>query len=295
MVPNFLIIGAQRSGTTTLHHCLRQHPDIFCSDVQKELNFFSNMPYNHSRIEDYHKFFEGWRGEHAVGEASVNYLYYSHVPELIAQKLPDVKLIAILRNPIARAYSHYRYCLKKGIEWMSFEAALEQEEKRVQALWKSRRREVWYYSYKDIGRYSVQLRRYLQYFQRDKFHILLFEDFVRSPEKELEKVCRFLGVDTSFAFETVETGTDESNHAQCPRYLYLQRLLAYLAVHGSRRRVVWRVSKASKKLIPLMPLSNEFPPMKQETRRALGNFFRPYIEDLSNLFDLELSRWTQPA
>ena len=104
MLPNFLVIGSARCGTSWLDENLRQHPEVYLPRDDKEVHFFDNK--YHMGIEWYERFFEGSEAQ-AIGEVTPSYLYYGHVAGRIKEHVPDVKMIALLRNPAERAYSHY--------------------------------------------------------------------------------------------------------------------------------------------------------------------------------------------
>ena len=150
-MPNFLIIGAVKAGTTSLHDWLSQHPQIYMSSI-KELNFFAfegdnlevfkgkfNKEYLagfETTLQGYRKHFQGVTNEIAIGESSPTYLYHPKAPERIQHYIPDVKLIAILRNPVERAYSNYLHTIRDSIEpFTDFAQALEEEESRIQDGW----------------------------------------------------------------------------------------------------------------------------------------------------------------
>jgi len=137
-LPTFLVIGAARSGSSSLHDSLRQHPQVFVSPI-KEPHFFSNENKEPPRgvpgaprstrvtdINRYMELFEGAKPGMAVGEASVSYLYSEDAPDRIRHYVPDVRLVAILRNPVERAYSAFQYLRERGTEpYADFSEALE--------------------------------------------------------------------------------------------------------------------------------------------------------------------------
>lgn len=176
VLPNFIIPGAQKSGTTALRIYLAQHPEIFMAN--KEIHFFDNDENYKKGIEGYEKFFDGWKGEKAIGEKTPNYLYYEKAPERIYKLLPDVKLIFVLRNPVDRAYSHYRHNVRIGQETLSFEKAIEKEEERIK---NPRLKKI--YSYKDRGKYIIQIKRYAEYFPKSQMLFLLAEDLKDDRKK----------------------------------------------------------------------------------------------------------------
>ena len=174
-LPNFLVIGAGKSGTTSLYYYLRQHPEIFMSPV-KEPGFFAleGHPLDFrgpgderlrettaTTLESYEKLFSEARGESAVGESSVLYLYDGNAHESIARHIPDVKLLAVLRNPVDRAYSAFLHRTRDGYETCAtFEEALAAEPQRAA--------DGWYYGwrYREYGFYHRSLVRYYDRFDR---------------------------------------------------------------------------------------------------------------------------------
>lgn len=206
--PNFLVIGAAKSGTTALWHSLNQHPEIFMSP-RKHTRFFSyetenpsfrgpgpkhpSVPYAIADLDDYHAMFDGATEETALGEASHSYLYKPGAPRRIREYAPGMKLIAILRNPAERAFSHYRQMIRDEREPLDdFVRALEEEEARIRDNW-------WPdFHYVQIGRYHDQLKRYFDLFEREQIGIYLYEDFMSAPQGVLSDIFRLLEVDDSF-------------------------------------------------------------------------------------------------
>jgi len=210
-LPNFLVVGAARCGTTSLHYYLAQHPDICMSDV-KEPNFFlfdqtgDRRPFVADRriigksIADRHAYERLFSSPSAsaVGEASPLYLYVEETPALIAGILPDARIIAVLRDPVDRAWSHFRYVtgMPAGeassafLEAARVELPLPDEPYRTGT------------HYLRLGRYARQLQRYVDGFGRDAVMCLSYDDLVGSPNAVLAEVCRFLGIDDAFAFDT---------------------------------------------------------------------------------------------
>ncbi|HUF08233.1 MAG TPA: sulfotransferase [Rhodothermales bacterium] len=202
-LPDFLVVGAAKSGTTSLYHLLRQHPDIFMSAV-KEPGFFAlknhelqfNGPGDMNAIgrcsvnslEAYTALFDGAGSSVAAGEASNIYLYSPEAPPAIKAAIPDVKLIAMLRDPVERAFSAYLMMLRDKRETLPFRLALRQAEKRAHQGWS------YMWQYQAGGRYAQLLQRYLDLFPQDQLLVLFYDDFVSSPESVLNRICVFLGV-----------------------------------------------------------------------------------------------------
>jgi hypothetical protein len=186
--PNALIIGAMRSGTTSLYTYLAQHPDV-CASRLKEPNYFAR---HYNRGEKWYRALFSPKSHHQVRfEATSYYLFHPLASQRVHAAMPDAKLIAILRNPTARAYSHYQHCVAKGVETLSFEEALAAEKDRLAAgkTWDLR-----HFSYVSRGHYAEQIERWLSLFPREQFLFLKAEEMYADPHACMSLVQRFLGL-----------------------------------------------------------------------------------------------------
>ncbi len=205
LLPNFLIIGSARSGTTSLYNYLVKHPDITPA-LQKEIHFFD---YNYQKglswyrgqfpSQPYKYYVETMHRRNLItGEASPYYLFHPYTPQRVAQLLPEVKLIALLRNPIERAFSHYWWEVSWGNEHLPFEDAIEQEEKRIQVgiqnLDKSMSFNHLHFSYIARGKYAEQLERWFKYFPREQCLIIKSEDMYSNPADIFKQTLNFLHI-----------------------------------------------------------------------------------------------------
>ncbi len=207
VLPNFLVIGAARAGTTALAAFLGRHPEVFIP--VKEPNYFSGWlsrkPFDGPQgknvrpefrcgtIEQYSRLFEGSRGFKARGEASVSYLPDVDAPALIQQTIPDVRLFAILRQPAERAFAHFHLQRFNRLEPVAdFLEALEQERRGLRRNWMPSLR------YVESGRYSVQLRRYRALFPTEQLKVFLTDDWRRRPHWVWRQILEILGVDEGF-------------------------------------------------------------------------------------------------
>lgn len=299
MLPTFLLIGTAKAGTTSLYHLLRQHPEVFMPEV-KEPRFFAYVddppamegPGDRASneaagavysMEDYRALFEGVDDETAVGEASVNYLYSETAPRRIREHVPNVQLIAILRNPIERAYSHYLHLLRAGREPLrDFAAALEAEPERRRKGWE------WSWHYAQMGFYHEQLRRYLDCFSPEQLSVYLFDAFKDDNVAVAQDIYRVLGVDDSYvptpSLAHAKTGVPISDRFQ--RFLLnpdhpVRRAARYVVPEPVRTYGV--------KLLKNMNLSK--PPMDPDVREALARRYADEIRRLETLLDRDLSGW----
>jgi len=183
-LPNFLIIGAMKAGTTSLYHYLRAHPQVFMSSV-KELDFFAHEP-NRSRSLDWYRrqFAPAEPDSVAIGEASTIYAKYPRfpgVPERIAVQVPEVRLIYVVRHPIERIRSHYQHQVAVGAERAPFERAVFDNP-----------------IYLDYSRYAMQIDQYLPHFPRDQMLVITSEDLRHKRLATVRRVYEFLGVEPDY-------------------------------------------------------------------------------------------------
>lgn len=201
-MPDFIIIGTQRGGTTSLHHTLSAHPQIMMAEV-KELHFFNR--FYSKGINWYQAQFGEDSGalKFLSGEATPAYLYHQLVPERVSKHLPNVKLIVMLRDPVIRAFSQFMMMRKRGIEPESdFIEALKLEDGRLRGLRPIEDEQsapedlsrYYRFSYQKRGLYGEQIQRWLQFFRLDQFHFIKSEEFFDSPEKILQSLYAFLGI-----------------------------------------------------------------------------------------------------
>lgn len=188
-MPDFIIIGAQKSGTTTLFSLLKKHENIYIPP-QKEVQFFSDDSLYERGIDWYYQEnFSGLKLDELAGDISPQYMLYKKVPHRIKKHIPDVKLIAILRHPIKRAFSQYQMSVRRGIEGRPFIDAFRESAKKsfVDDVTGS----TAYYQYSN---YSEILSEYISLFGSENILILFQEDLDRDPVGTLKKIHGFLGV-----------------------------------------------------------------------------------------------------
>ena len=297
MRPTFLILGAMKAGTTALYTQLGTHPEVFMSPV-KEPNYFAfagqdlnfQAPIdrrpdgiNHTSITDwdaYRALYDAADPDQARGEASHTSLYWPDAANNVKRRVPDARLIAILRNPVERAYSEYLHFRRDGDEPLdSFAAALDAEEERIRNGWAMGR-------YVDRGRYDEQLARYLERFDREQIRIVLHEDLLQSPETVLRSLCSHIGVDPTVELQ----GDRRVNKSGVPEHPWVHAVLTGLQP----------VREALGPLIPdrvvdwanaLKNRNLEKPAMRPATRRRLIDRYRPHVRALEDLLDRDLSHW----
>jgi hypothetical protein len=198
-LPDFIIIGAQKAGTTSLFKYLRQHPNIIPA-FKKEVKFFDCNYYKGLNWYRSHFPIPIEMGEEQFsGEASPHYIFHPLAPTRIAETMPNIKLIALLRNPVDRAFSHYQLNVRRRREKLSFEEAIQREEERLAGMMESilasepvRLYNFLHYSYLSKGIYIDQLRNWFEHFPREQVLILKSEDFFNDPAGVFQTVLEFL-------------------------------------------------------------------------------------------------------
>ncbi|MCI0470063.1 MAG: sulfotransferase [Candidatus Aminicenantes bacterium] len=200
-IPNLFIVGAARSGTTSLWRYLKSHPGVFMpgDQLEKEPAFFSGLKRSRfKKPEQYLKLFENAREEHVrVGEASTAYLTDADSARRIYEYNPQAKIIIMLRNPARRAYSLYNWMVQEGYEYAkSFETALELEKIRINKKIPNYFEPEYYYNYLyfNSGLYYEQVKRYLDLF-KERVLTIKFEDYIKDFSNEWRKICAFLEIE----------------------------------------------------------------------------------------------------
>jgi len=296
-LPNFIIIGAAKAGTTSCYRYLGQHPDIFVSP-QKETNFFAyqNQPLDFhwwgspptailqsvTTLAKYEALFQGAANYQAIGEASPLYLYHPQAAANIRRQLPKARLIAILRHPAERAFSHYSHLVRDGREPAdSFATALAVEAERIKAGW------VWDYHYREMGYYCRQLMRYYDQFPAGQIKVFLYEELVADIAGILQQIFRFLGVDDQFVPDTTFrhniSGTPKSKVVQATlsQPNLLRRLARFFIPHNVRLKAVARIRQQNL-------IQNQ---LNSQDRQQLVDNYHQDINALSSLIQRDLSLW----
>lgn len=301
-LPSFLVIGAGKAGTTSLHRWLTEHPQVFVTRI-KETNYFAYeasereaddalRPHGHRQFSirswgEYLNLFRGAEAFDARGEVSPIYLAWPSVPERIAARLPDVRLIAVLRHPVDRAYSSYLMHARDSRERRSFAEAIRQE------LDGTGDRALSYgqLNYLRIGFYHAHLSHYWERFGSDRLHVELFDDLKTDPHALMRRVYRFIGVGEDFEPDL----SARLNPSGLPR----RRVLAPLLRKS-------RVSRALRALVPpaFQPRAERAferwraghlvkPPLDPALRADLIERYRDDIIQLDHRLGRDLSGWLE--
>jgi hypothetical protein len=266
VLPNFLIVGAPRSGTTSLARYLGAHPQVFMA-ADKEVRFFG-AGFDRG-LEWYAKHFAGAGTQPRVGEATPTYLADPQARRRLAATLPEAKLIAILRDPVDRAYSQYWLARSLGTEDRTFEAAIGVAG-GADATDRPLRR------YLEQGRYVEQLRDLCTLYPRDAVHVEIFEDFVAAPAERFRSVCRFLDVDDTVVPDLVGATVNRHVDHRSP------------SLHRAARDLPRPIRRA---LGRLNARPATYPPMAPATRAELRSRFEGPNDELARWLGRDLSEW----
>ena len=292
-LPNLLIVGAAKCGTTSLHNYLKQHPDIFMSK-QKEPHFLINSDIGEDRIhkaitvlEDYEDMFKTDSIYKYKGESSVMYLAF---PEFSIKNIkkyldPDVKIIIMLRNPVERAFAGYLHNLRYNpSENLSFEEAFEKSEAR-------------YYQERDItpdtrylhvGNYYSQVESFMSMFN-DNVLVIMYEDYVNDIDLCLANVFDFLDID--------KISVDTSTRHMVGGWIFKRKFLRNLLIPKNNFKSLIKsflpnkkIRKAIKQKIMNM-ITVENPSISKDMHKKLTEYYRKDIDNLSKLLNKELNCW----
>lgn len=210
--PNFLIIGAPKSGTTSLYNYLSQHPEIsFSKNKEPKYFSFKDNPLDYvgnkrvvnqiknstvRTLDTYQDLFKNINTKF-VGEASPNYLHTPEAAKNISEYNPNMKLIVILRNPVDKTFSDWKHNYAMGYEPVdNFKKALSliEERKKMNC--------VPYFDYLEKGNFATHIERYYKYFKKEQLKIIFFDDFKKNPNASCNQIIKFLGIEESFKFNT---------------------------------------------------------------------------------------------
>jgi hypothetical protein len=308
-IPDFIIAGAMKCGTTSMHYILDSHPNVFIP--QKEINFFdvddliqhpdffffesqrwcypSFAKKNAEYWSWYRAFFADAGEDQLLGEDSTCYLASDVAPERISKVDKEIKIIIMLRDPVDRAYSHYWHLVRTGRATLSFEETLQTEPASVLIR----------------SLYEKQVRNYLRFIPRDRLFFVIFEDFIRNIAGTTRRVCEFLGVEGDLIdFSSVNS---HANAGRWPKHTNLQlwrnRLLRQRAKfiyqnhlvdvpNGNGRPPAW-IRLADKMHSTLNPgVGDQQPKMRDATRAMLDDYFSTQNAGLSKLLDMNVDeKW----
>ncbi len=305
-LPDFLIVGAARSGTTFLVYLLHQHPRIFFPAV-KEPMFFAlyeqekviidirtgrRVDYPVESLNNYLKLFRGAKKGQLMGEASTWYLYFygatlANIAKVYGQAMNQLKIIILLRNPVERAWSHYWFKRRNGEELLGFDQA-------ISASVVAERKEKNYtpgFDYLDYGKYFLRVKAYLD--SEAKTKIIIYEDLLKDKEKVMKELFFFLGVEpfglTKYQQVRVNVAGRPKNRLSALLGRFVYQPHAFKSSMKSLIPYHWRV-RWKNRLASYLYAKESMP---DEWRKRLAEFYRDDVHQLGALLNRDLTFWLE--
>jgi hypothetical protein len=287
MLPNLFIVGTPKAGTTSLHHYLDFHPEVFMSNP-KETNYFTyeeikkqKLYYNEEHIstkESYLALFKNASNSPVIGEASVSYLFYPGTAKKIFDFNPKAKIIIILRNPVERCYSHYLMDKRLGFVKEDLETIISEGSKESSPLAHA------YQQFVELGFYSKQIEQYLEIFPKKQIKIFIYEEISAERKKFILDVCAFLGIRYQYNND-FEHHTNTYNE---PKGSILKKLYASKIVRRSIKAIL---PKKQLERINKTFFDNKKPILAKDTRALLGKIYESDIAKTEAILGTSLNIW----
>lgn len=287
MKVNFFIVGAPKSGTTSLYYYLQEHPEVEMSR-EKEPDYFSydsiqkqGMYYSNQRInseEKYHSLFNKKSKGVIFGEASVSYLFYNKVANRIKQYNADAKIIIMLRNPIDRAFSHYLMDFRLGLVSDSFENIINKTSKHKNA-------QLFYQQYIEVSEYSNQIERYLKEFNINNILFIDYEDFKKDARRVVRNVYDFLDINSEYKADVHK----KHNIFTMPKNNFIRRLYSFIFVRNILTFLLHK--KIISSIRSLLFKHNKKPVLSEDIRKQLQQYFKKDILRLNHLMNKDFAKW----
>ena len=296
VLPNFLIAGAAKSGTTSLYYYLMDHPEIYFSPI-KEPDFLTSPILKHqkntikarrpyiSTIDEYYQLFSGVKDEKAIGEASTDTMFYhqTSIPR-IKSILGEPKVLIILRNPTFASFSMYTHMIRDDREELSFEDALLKEEERIKENYQCA------YLYKSRFLYYEQVKAFVESMKQVK--VLIYEEFLMDIPGTIKNVCEFLEVDTSYVPSNSHI---RYNASGVPKFAWFNKVfLMYNPIQRSIRNIGSTLLTPTRYVAlrdTIRQKNMRRAQIKPETLAYLKEYFREDITKLQSLLDIDLTIW----
>lgn len=296
MLPTFVIIGAQKSASSFMHKCLADHPEIYLP--RREIPFFESPDYEQGSIKQLEKLFEG-RREQCLGIKRPNYIGKPEVPARIQTHLPNVKLIAVLRNPIDRAISAYFHKINYGfIPPLDVESGMRKMILDPSFSFKYKRSP----EIIEFGYYYKYLSRYSQYMKNGLLLIFLHEDILSKPLESIQRAYNFLGVSPDFIPQSLNTRPSKvlyslprlklRSHRNRFKYVYNEDRTRLFSKEMTLidKMFAGAITKLDQKIMARY-LPNKKPKVGLELRNMLYDLYASDIENLEHFLDRDLSAW----
>ncbi|MGB3073859.1 MAG: sulfotransferase [Chitinophagales bacterium] len=310
-LPNFFVVGAAKSGTTSLYEYMKMHPQIYMAPIKETHHFSTDIDNTkfrpnyarslnkdlskfletdmkegifHAFVKDadqYAKLFKNVKDEKAVGEITNSYLYSHEAAKNIFKKFPDAKVIMMLRNPVDRAFSHYLMDLRIGYETDDFMTALKKDMARDPKGWGISN------LYVEIGMYAEQVKRFIEIFPERQRRIYLFDDFKKDAGAVVKDMFSFLGVDPNVHIDY----SQKFNPSFIPRNKLIGKLNTQKKVKDWLKGILPKSVKS--KFKKTFYTDKDLPKITAVERKFLVNIFRDDVMKLGKLLGRDLSGWVK--
>ncbi len=287
--PNCILIGAAKSGTTFLYKLLSQHTDI-CVPKAKEMTFFTNDKRYINHVKFLKHQYSHYTNEKIILDNTPEYLLKSYCAKRIHEFSGEsTKLICILRNPVTRAFSHYKMLVNSSLENQSFYEAIKDEIEMInygRPTYRPFKRVA--RDYIKRGLYYESLSEFFKYFSKKNIHIIIFEDFINDPQKVLNKLILFLEIKNYFQFN-FKTSKNQYIYTKPTFY----NRFIYIFIHLMKKL---KINITHDTLIKIRKFTNkisygEKPELDDISKKYLTNYFKQSIIDLEKLINKDLSIW----
>ncbi len=284
--PNLFIAGAPKSGTTLLYHFLNNHPEAFMS-APKETNFFTytlikkqNLYYGAEKIhslDQYERLFENAQKEKIIGEGSVSYLFYPNVAQELQQYNPNSNIVILLRNPAERAISHFLMDSRLGFMNDSIENIFYKKSKHKNA-------HLWFQQVFELGLYSIQLKRYFEYFPKKQIHIFFYDEIKKDTNAFFREVCNKLELShIEFNFSSSNRNAFEAPKGKAIASLYKSERLRHLSKFLIPKSLIGKIKETF--------FTKEKPAFSEQFLRDLNLYYADSIRELEQMLERPLDQW----
>ena len=301
--PDFFVIGAPKAGSTALHEALDQHPGLYLSRVKEPKYFLCDGPPTNQRgpgdahsaqewvwrTSDYERLFARAPAGILTGESTPFYLWDPEAPRRIQAAAPDAKLIAVVRDPIDRAYSNWAHLWCDGLEpEADFLTACNLEEQRADRGWAP------FWRYQSLGRYGEQFQRLFSLFPREHVHVLKYRELVSEPQEALDRICRFLGIEEGLVSTVPSSNVSTWGEPTPVNHGLSLAVRAGAAVGAHVPPQVWR--RASRPLLDALHRGGKHrPPPDPDVRKVLIDRFAADVALLSDIMGQSYADWLSPV
>ena len=270
IMPDFLIVGAMKAGSTTLMDYLVSHQDV--GIPAEEINYFDKDSNFKKGAKWYSSWFKSYTTQKIIGEKTPAYCYDPKAAKRIYEQNPNMKLVWIIRNPVKRTYSNYWHYIRIGKEILSVKECIELEDERI-------KKDI-YKGYFKRSIYAEQVERFKTFFPMSQMHFIIFEEFVKNPDLGLKELSLFLDVVPAEFTQMPLVSNSGYKPFSIPAEYYARQIFGYGIIH----KVVHNLNKF---------FGEKYTPIDEDLEETLYNKFIPYNKKLASILGKDLSLWNK--